>query len=102
MTRSVVYFVRMGDAVKIGTSTDVIGRMNSLRGGTYQKVELLASIPGGSELERRFHKAFAPARITREFFHATVVLIFVHDIKLGPPGLGIKKIADLARAMDRW
>jgi hypothetical protein len=54
----VVYYVRIGDYVKIGFSTRLRNRLASLRAD-----ELLAVEPGGPELERQRHKEFSSERI---------------------------------------
>jgi hypothetical protein len=54
----VVYYVRIGDYIKIGFSTRLRNRLASLRAD-----ELLAVEPGGPEMERQRHKEFASERI---------------------------------------
>ena len=52
----VVYFARMGEYVKIGTSTNLRKRMSSL----YIPMEdVLAVVPGGKEVEDAYHERFA-------------------------------------------
>jgi hypothetical protein len=56
----VVYFARMGDNVKIGTSTNLRARMQSF----YLALEdVLAVFPGGEDVEDAFHEQFAASRI---------------------------------------
>lgn len=56
----VVYFARMGDNVKIGTSTNLKARMQSF----YLSLgDVLAVVPGGEDVEDAFHQRFAASRI---------------------------------------
>jgi hypothetical protein len=56
----VVYFARVGDNVKIGTTTNLKGRMQSL----YLSLEdVLVVIPGGKDVESAYHQQFAESRI---------------------------------------
>jgi hypothetical protein len=59
----VVYFVRVGRHVKIGTSTNLRGRMQSLYLGLD---DVLAVVPGGKDLEGAYHRHFAASRIERD------------------------------------
>lgn len=60
---SVVYYIRFADRIKIGTTTDLIGRLESLPCD-----ELLATEPGGAEVEKGRHMQFAEHWITGEWF----------------------------------
>lgn len=56
----VVYFARVGDNVKIGTTTNLKGRMQSL----YLSLEdVLVVVPGGKDVEAAYHKQFAEIRV---------------------------------------
>jgi hypothetical protein len=60
MHAPVVYFVLVGANVKIGTSTNLRGRMQAL----YLRMEdVLVVIPGGRDVEAAYHKQFAVYRI---------------------------------------
>lgn len=67
-----VYYVRIGHHVKIGTTRDLYNRMASL-----QPDEILALEVGGSSLERERHRQFDHIRATkgREYFLPTVELM---------------------------
>jgi hypothetical protein len=56
----VVYFARMGDNVKIGTSMNLKGRM---RGFYLTLDDVLAIVPGGEDVEDAYHERFAASRI---------------------------------------
>jgi len=61
---SVVYYARIRDHIKIGTTINLDARMNAL-----DPDELLATEPGGVELERKRHKQFAHLHARRkEYF----------------------------------
>lgn len=56
----VVYFARMGDNVKIGTTTNLKNRMQSF----YLSLgDVLAVVPGGEDVEDAFHQQFAASRV---------------------------------------
>lgn len=61
----VVYYIRSGDRVKIGTSANPRQRLGSLH---YE--EVLAFEPGGRMLERRRHEQFAAHRVPRSEWFA--------------------------------
>lgn len=68
----VVYYVRIGHFVKIGTTVDMAGRMSSL-----QPDEILATELGGYDLETQRHGQFAHVRAPkgREYFYPTDELL---------------------------
>lgn len=69
----VVYYVRIGDKIKIGFTGNLTQRMKSLRA---DKANVLAVEPGGRELEARRHKQFSRLRAgRREDFQPTFALI---------------------------
>lgn len=65
----VVYFIRAGAMVKIGWSDDVVQRMAELQVAAAERLELLATCPGGRALEAFFHAAFSRFRARGEWFH---------------------------------
>jgi hypothetical protein len=60
----VVYYLTFNGLIKIGTSTNVKGRMASL-----PHDELLATEPGSYELEKQRHRQFAHLRYKNEWFN---------------------------------
>jgi hypothetical protein len=62
-TGEVVYYMRLGDRVKIGRSTNLASRI-----ATFNPEELLAVEPGGATLESSRHKQFAELRTRGEWF----------------------------------
>lgn len=63
-----VYFLRMGEAVKIGFATNVASRMKGIQTGCAEPTELLKVVPGTDQTERYFHVHFAPYRQKGEWF----------------------------------
>lgn len=70
-----VYFIRSGEAVKIGMSKDVPGRFRALRTMSPLPLELLGVIPGGRDEEAQLHRQWAGQRLHGEWFKATPELI---------------------------
>lgn len=60
---SVVYYMRVGNRVKIGYSTNLESRVNAV-----MPEEVLATEPGGPMLESVRHRQFAELREAREWF----------------------------------
>ena len=65
---SQVYFIRCGEAVKIGRSVKPYERIAALSGANHQKMELLATMDGGGKEEKAMHRKFAASRIKGEWF----------------------------------
>ena len=63
-----VYFVCINDFVKIGFSTNLKSRMKTFRTSSAD-TQVLLTIPGGRDLERRLHVLLQEQRIERELFH---------------------------------
>jgi hypothetical protein len=63
----VVYYVRMGELIKIGTTTHLARRMQELYAAEHGA--LLATEPGGQSLEAERHRQFADERQHRELFN---------------------------------
>lgn len=79
-----VYFVResgMG-AIKIGVSKQLNKRMSELSRILPYKIDLLATIAGGREVEWTLHNRFDHARIQREWFRPVPELLaYIEEIK---------------------
>lgn len=61
--KPVVYYIRIGNLIKIGTTSDMRQRMLKLK-----PEEILAAEPGSYELERKRHQQFARHRSHGEYF----------------------------------
>jgi hypothetical protein len=64
----VVYFLRCGEMVKIGWSDNVLQRQRTLELATGLPMELLATIPGGLQLEAFLHACFRKQNGEGEWF----------------------------------
>lgn len=64
---SVVYFIRMGDLIKIGYTSNLIQRVQGL---SLTMGHVLVAIPGASALESELHRRFAEYREHGEWFRA--------------------------------
>ena len=60
----VVYYMRFGNLIKIGTTGQLYNRMRSLKPD-----ELMAAEPGSYDLEAKRHREFARYRAEGEFFY---------------------------------
>ena len=76
----VIYYIRWGDRIKIGTSENVRQRLHNL----YHD-EVLALEPGGRTLERRRHAQFADYKLPKykEWFTVAPALIELTDTLRG-------------------
>lgn len=64
-----VYFISSGEAIKIGISTDVVGRMRSLQTASPYPLRLMAFLPGATPRdEAMLHRKFAHLRLEGEWF----------------------------------
>jgi len=66
----IVYYMKMGDLVKIGTSINIAGRMDALH-----PERLLAVEMGGYQIEGERHRQFAADRNHGEWFRVTDQLV---------------------------
>ncbi len=79
-----VYYVQVGDGVKIGTTIDMKKRMVAIRNAS-PSAKLLATEPGGRSLEHLRHAEFTASRIgNSEVFRPTPQLMaHIDRIALG-------------------
>jgi len=63
-----LYFLKSGNAVKIGYSTNPRGRLHSLQTGCSEPAFFAKIIPGRRADEARFHKRYAEYRLRGEWF----------------------------------
>src|SRR5438876_654439 len=71
----VVYFVRGGDAVKIGRTGNLAARLKALATASAVPLELLAAVPGGRPEEARLHRRWRHLRLRGEWFRADEALV---------------------------
>lgn len=77
LREGIVYYMLFGSRIKIGISTSLRSRLDSLPQG----VKVLATEPGGRDVERKRHDQFAECRVGGEWFRPTRPLL-VHIAKL--------------------
>jgi hypothetical protein len=66
---ALVYFIEgPGRAVKIGTARDLRKRVACLQTGSPVRLRVLATVSGGSKLEREYHRRFAEHALHGEWF----------------------------------
>ncbi len=63
-----LYFIKCGDAVKIGVSSDPESRMKILGTGAPGELKLLASIPNSGNLESSCHKKISHLHLCGEWY----------------------------------
>lgn len=77
-----VYFIREGQMVKIGRSTDPSARLRDLSVSNHRQLEMLATIPGDNKREKALHRRFAKHHIRGEWFHLSgPILKYITEFK---------------------
>lgn len=77
---SIVYAVRSGDFIKIGTTTDMPNRMLGLQCGNPIALSIVATWPGDVRNEADAHRRFAHLRVRGEWFSLTAdLLAFIEE-----------------------
>jgi hypothetical protein len=66
----VVYFIRAGDAIKIGYTTNLAARKRALETASAASLELLGAVPGDRGEEARLHREWWHLHIRGEWFQA--------------------------------
>lgn len=66
-----VYFVQamLSGLVKIGIATDPVSRLSSLRSGSPEPLEMIASVPANKLFEQYLHGVFEPLHSHGEWYH---------------------------------
>lgn len=99
--RGWLYFLQSGPGgpIKIGfTSRHVSARLAVLQVGNPHPLELLRSVPGNREDERKLHARFASARVTGEWFQPSPELLaFIEGV-----ALGYRDVAAYDEQADEW
>jgi hypothetical protein len=71
----VVYFLRSGDFVKIGTTRKLASRIDAIRTSAAHGIELLGAVPGDYATERTWHSRFSHLHARGEWFTAAPELL---------------------------
>lgn len=85
LAKGTVYFVRAGDKIKIGFSTDAKTRINSLQTSNPERLELLGVIDGPESHERSLHHRFRHLHVLGEWFRAEADLLDYIRVATGQP-----------------
>jgi hypothetical protein len=70
-----VYFIRGGDAIKIGFSKEPPSRLPDLQVANPEKLDLIGAVRGTRKDERELHQMFCHLEIRGEWFRAELELI---------------------------
>lgn len=97
---SVVYFVRIGKAIKIGFTKNIEKRLKAFMTSAVD-VALLFTIPGDRSLEKKLHVLLAESKIARELFRSSEVLQFIEIVKFFGFERGIKMLENSTPAARR-
>jgi hypothetical protein len=85
--RGLIYFVRVGDKVKIGFTNDVHRRLSELQVSSPVKLEPLLILRGSAVMERALHRKFKAQRLNREWFRLDGPLAaFIRREQIRPTG----------------
>lgn len=68
--RGFVYFMRAGEAVKIGYSSDPLGRAHSIQTGSAIEITEIVAVRGTKDDERTLHRRWKAYRLHGEWFRA--------------------------------
>ncbi|TPM53286.1 GIY-YIG nuclease family protein [Mesorhizobium sp. B2-2-4] len=85
-----IYFMKAGNAVKIGRSANLRSRFKSLQTGSAEEARIVKVLPGGKRREKEFHKRFSEYRLRGEWFDlrgalAKYLEMCIHAIELPEP-----------------
>jgi hypothetical protein len=89
------YFVRAGDAIKIGHTTKFNRRLHHLRSGSGEPLEVLAVVPETVIGEYEAHRMFDHLRLNGEWFRADPELLGFIEAKCGDERKGPMAIEGL-------
>lgn len=77
-----VYFLDDGEAIKIGFTDNLAGRLSNLRAATARPLTPVAIIAGPRDDEKKFHQKFAHLRLRGEWFRREPELLdFIESVR---------------------
>lgn len=99
MTGQIYFLSNSMGAIKIGYSRSLKSRMRSLQTSAAMKLDVIALIPGGRDLESFIHRSLTAHRLNGEWFRdCDAVRAFIADVvSLGPGALGFVSGRDSAK-----
>lgn len=89
-----IYFIQdsLSKRIKIGYTTNLKIRFQTLSGSNANKLFILGSIPGTEKDEAKLHKNFIEDRAHGEWFHpSSEILDFIHEAMRAKKPIAIKK-----------
>jgi plasmid stabilization system protein ParE len=87
---SYIYFLRLGDTIKIGRAVNVERRIRELQVAHPNTLKLLAVVPAHIALETELQRRFSALRVNREWFRAEEPLLaFIERVQRGEHPVGI-------------
>lgn len=95
-----VYFVRVGERIKIGVSRNAISRVQEIAGHLPYGISHVLIVPGTRQDERRLHERFRRYRTRGEWFRACAALQLTIT-RCAAAGAVIHDDAELRTAGDR-
>lgn len=109
MIARLVYFIRplgMDGPVKIGCSADLSGRLRASACWSPFELEVIATVPGGYDLEHRFHAMFEADHLRLEWFswsdRMAVIVEAINSGSFDPEILPAPKYVGLSKVMRKW
>jgi hypothetical protein len=63
-----LYFVRAGDAVKIGRTNNIMARLRNIQAHNHEQINCLLLVKGAGATEKALHRKFAAKRLRGEWF----------------------------------
>lgn len=102
LPEGVTYFIRVDDAIKIGSATHFKRRLHALQTAHEKPILVLAVVPASLADEFKTHQRFAHLRIRGEWFRPGQDLLdFIDALKAGPQGeLDPPKLAEPKRPLS--
>lgn len=81
-----VYFISSGDRIKIGTTTQLSARLDTLKREFGESLQVLKTTKGGHQLEALFHQMFGQERTDGEWFRRSDRLLqFIEQLPIHVP-----------------
>lgn len=97
----VVYYIQCSGSglIKIGASADLCGRLAQMQSGSPHELMILATEPGGFDVERARHAQFSASRVRGEWFQDSELLrghILAHCMPAETRSRSSKKMGGLS------
>jgi hypothetical protein len=70
-----LYFIRAGNAVKIGRTVNIVNRLGKMQADNHEELDCILLLNGRGQDEALWHKTFSRLRIRGEWFARTAELV---------------------------